>query len=72
MSTFIPKHAYCMLHAQVMRLSVLGMTCAVCSGAVEKAIRSLPGVTKATVSLTQAVAEVHFNPGVTKPVGGRR
>ena len=45
------------------------MTCAVCSGAVEKAICSLRGVCRATVSLTQAVAEVHFDPSAIGQVG---
>ena len=36
------------------RLAVGGMTCAVCSGAVERALMGLPGVVEATVGLVTA------------------
>ena len=39
-------------------LAVEGMTCASCSGRVERALRALPGVTAATVNLATGRAEV--------------
>ena len=42
------------------RLAVEGMTCAACTGRVERALRSLPGVTAATANLaTRAVTVTH-------------
>ncbi|KAG1659065.1 hypothetical protein FOA52_012066 [Chlamydomonas sp. UWO 241] len=38
------------------------MTCAACSGAVEKALSNVPGVAKANVALLQEVAEIEFDP----------
>eukprot|EP00775_Hariotina_reticulata_P005342 gene5342-5579_t len=43
-------------------LSVKGMTCSACTSAVESALKSVPGVTKAQVALLQESAEVYFNP----------
>ncbi len=43
---------------QIARISVKGMTCAACSGAVERALLAINGVVRASVSLTQGVAEV--------------
>lgn len=44
--------------ADHLRLSVEGMHCAGCVGNVEKALRSVEGVTSASVSLAHASAEV--------------
>jgi len=52
----------CCLCAQVARLHVSGMTCAACSGAVEKGLLGLPGVQHAAVALTQGEAEVTYLP----------
>ncbi|MDE2365761.1 MAG: copper ion binding protein, partial [Betaproteobacteria bacterium] len=47
---------------QSVRLQISGMTCAACSGRIEKALNSLPGVT-ATVNLATEVAHASFSPG---------
>jgi copper chaperone CopZ len=43
---------------RVARLAVGGMTCAACSGAVERALGAVPGVERAGVALAQGEAEV--------------
>jgi copper chaperone len=43
------------------RLKVSGMTCGHCRAAVEKALRSQPGVQNATVNLESGSAEVEFD-----------
>ena len=43
-------------------LRIFGMTCASCSAAVEQALRSVPGVRSASVSLTLQQARVEYNP----------
>jgi copper chaperone len=43
------------------RLAVKGMTCGHCVQAVEKALRSSPGVTAATVHLDDGAAEVEYD-----------
>lgn len=43
-----------------MRLRVGGMTCASCTGAVERALRALPGVLGATVNLLTGVVEASW------------
>jgi copper chaperone CopZ len=43
-------------------LIVTGMACAGCSGAVEKSLRSLDGVSNARVDLAKKMAFVEFNP----------
>jgi len=48
-------------------LHVSGMSCASCSSAVEAALRQLPGVAEAGVSLLTSTAEVRFDPGTTGP-----
>lgn len=55
---------------QIALLRVLHMTCAACSGSVEGVLCSLVGVSKATVSLTQAQAEVHYDSALIQPVSG--
>jgi copper chaperone CopZ len=39
-------------------LPITGMTCASCSGRVERALKAVPGVTDASVNLATARAEV--------------
>jgi len=45
-----------------MTFVVGGMTCASCSGRVEKALRKVPGVVAAEVNLATEMAEVHGSP----------
>lgn len=47
---------------QSVQLQISGMTCAACSGRIEKALDKLPGVT-ASVNLATEVAHVSFSPG---------
>jgi Cu+-exporting ATPase len=49
---------------QSAQLRITGMTCAACSGRIEKALNKQPGVT-ATVNLATEVANVSFMPGAT-------
>ncbi|HEX7234248.1 MAG TPA: heavy metal translocating P-type ATPase, partial [Nitrosospira sp.] len=49
---------------QSAQLQITGMTCAACSGRIEKALNKQPGVT-ATVNLATEVANVSFMPGAT-------
>lgn len=46
-------------------LEIGGMTCAACSGAVERALRRVPGVTDVQVNLLQASAHVAYDPLAT-------
>jgi P-type Cu+ transporter len=48
-------------------LPVSGMTCAACQSHVERALRSTPGVSEATVNLLTNSARVAFNPAVAEP-----
>ena len=48
--------------AMTMTLAVGGMTCASCSGRVEKALRKVPGIVSAEVNLATEMAEVHASP----------
>ncbi|SDG90432.1 heavy metal translocating P-type ATPase [Nitrosomonas sp. Nm132] len=47
---------------QSVQLQISGMTCAACSGRIEKALNKIPGVT-ATVNLATEVAHASFSPG---------
>lgn len=47
------------------KLSVKGMTCASCVGAVEEAVRALPGVESASVQLLLEAADVKYDPSKT-------
>lgn len=47
---------------QVARLGITGMTCAACSGSVERALAALPGVMRVGVSLPTGQAEVCHHP----------
>jgi len=49
---------------QSVQLRINGMTCATCSGRIEKALNKLPGVV-ATVNLATEIAHVRFSPGTT-------
>ncbi|MEK6707509.1 MAG: heavy metal translocating P-type ATPase [Pseudomonadota bacterium] len=48
---------------QSVQLQISDMTCAACSGRIEKALNKLPGVT-ATVNLATETARASFNPGM--------
>ncbi|MDO8436941.1 MAG: heavy metal translocating P-type ATPase [Nitrosomonadaceae bacterium] len=48
---------------QSVQLQISGMTCAACSGRIEKALNKLPGVS-ATVNLATETARASFNPGM--------
>ena len=50
--------------AESARFDVGGMTCATCSGRIEKVLRKLDGVTTAQVNLATEVATVAYTPGV--------
>eukprot|EP00882_Tetradesmus_deserticola_P007169 GHRQ01007548.1.p1 GENE.GHRQ01007548.1~~GHRQ01007548.1.p1 ORF type:complete len:744 (+),score=290.70 GHRQ01007548.1:392-2623(+) len=47
---------------QIARLGITGMTCAACSGSVERALQALPGVMRVGVSLPTGEAEVAHQP----------
>ncbi len=47
------------------RLDIGGMTCATCSGRIEKVLRRIDGVATAQVNLASEVATIAFTPGVT-------
>ena len=49
---------------QSIQLRINGMTCATCSGRIEKALNKLPGVV-ATVNLATEIAHVRLSPGTT-------
>src|SRR5688572_12800436 len=46
-------------------IPVSGMTCAACSGRVQRALERSPGVSEASVNLMTGVATVHFDPAAT-------
>jgi len=52
--------------SEVVRMRVHGMTCSACSSAVEAALRGVSGVSRASVSLTLAEAEVEYDPAAAK------
>lgn len=45
-------------------LSIDGMTCAACSGRIEKVLNKTAGIESANVNLTTEIATVHFDPEV--------
>ncbi|MFT5583444.1 MAG: Cu+-exporting ATPase [Cognaticolwellia sp.] len=51
--------------AQTLRLAIGGMTCATCSGRIEKVLKAQPGVLSAQVNLATEVATVAYTPGLT-------
>jgi copper ion binding protein len=52
---------------KTLNLSVRGMTCANCARSVERKLGSVPGVTKASVSLEAASATVEYDTELVKP-----
>ena len=48
-------------------LPVTGMTCAACQSHVERALRSSPGVSEASVNLLTNTARIRFDPAVSTP-----
>ena len=53
--------------ARPLELAVSGMTCAACSGRVQRALERAPGVTGASVNLMMRNATLQYDPGVTDP-----
>ena len=53
---------------QVVQLDVTGMHCSSCSTAVESALRAVPGVQSASVSLVMRRATAHVHGATVKPV----
>ncbi|KAJ9512553.1 hypothetical protein QJQ45_018941 [Haematococcus lacustris] len=51
---------------QTVSLAVQGMTCGACSGAVERALMAVPGVSAASVALTIGEAQVQYDPGMVQ------
>ncbi len=49
------------------RVPIKGMHCAACTTTIERALRRVPGVVEASVSLNEAVARVTYVPGVASP-----
>ena len=52
-------------------LPVRGMTCASCSGRVERALKAAPGVVDARVNLASEEAEIDYNAGAGDRNSGR-
>jgi copper chaperone CopZ len=52
---------------KIMNLSVHGMTCGNCARSVERKLTSTPGVAKATVDLSAALATVEYDPEMVTP-----
>jgi len=52
--------------SQELDLAIGGMTCASCSGRVERALRKVPGIEEATVNLATESARVRFAPSATQ------
>lgn len=52
---------------RALELAVSGMTCAACSGRVQRALEKAPGVTGASVNLMMRNATLHYDPGVITP-----
>jgi Cu+-exporting ATPase len=50
-----------------LNISVRGMTCQNCRRSVERKLSSTPGVTKATVDLDGARAEVEYDSDLVRP-----
>ena len=48
-------------------IPISGMTCAACSGRVQRALETAPGVSSANVNLMTGQATVAFDPGTTSP-----
>ena len=63
--TFASPHIH---DVQIARITVMGMHCSSCSNAVETALRNIPGVSSAIVSLTMEQAEVEYDSALTSQV----
>src|SRR5438128_426147 len=48
-------------------IPVSGMTCAACSGRVQRTLEQTPGVASANVNLMTGAARVAYDPAVTSP-----
>jgi Cu+-exporting ATPase len=58
-------HAALAATAEKVTIPVSGMTCAACSGRVQRALEKTPGVSGVAVNLMMKNATVEFDPGVT-------
>lgn len=65
----MPRYPLSPLHGEVdvseirkANLKVTGMECAACAGSIEKAVKRLPGIEEATVSVLQNRAQVVYRP----------
>ena len=69
--TQIPHHIS--MAVETLHLTVRGMTCGNCARSVERKLSATPGVTKATVDLNGAAADVEYDvgPGEARSAGGR-
>ncbi|MEO5357408.1 MAG: heavy metal translocating P-type ATPase [Nitrospirae bacterium YQR-1] len=54
---------------KTLNIQITGMSCAVCAGSVEKAVKSLNGVLDAVVNFAAARATVIYAPGLITPEG---
>ena len=52
---------------EILNLSVRGMTCDNCVRAVERKLASTPGVTKVTVDLDSAKADIEYDDDLVRP-----
>lgn len=58
-------HGHTPAPAEKVTIPVSGMTCAACSGRVQRALEKTPGVSDAAVNLMMKSATVRYDPGVT-------
>jgi copper chaperone CopZ len=52
---------------KILDMPVQGMTCGNCARSVERKLSGVPGVTKATVNLEGAMANVEYDPTLVTP-----
>ena len=62
-----PREHHITMAAQILTLTVHGMTCANCARSVERKLRATPGVTKASVDLLETRATVEYDADLVKP-----
>ncbi len=55
-------------HSKRLDLPITGMSCAACARSIENALRSVPGVSEASVNFGTAIATVVHTPGITGEV----
>jgi Cu+-exporting ATPase len=68
LESVVEKTGYKVKHAQAsLDLKITGMTCAGCVSNVEKALKTVPGVSTASVNLMTTLAAVTFDPAVASP-----